>query len=172
MAADDCLCYRKDNNVTELIFLHVDDPILCSTLGKAKHFVDNVQKKFKIKELEIPTEVLGIHLRKDLHEIQLSMKKSEDKVIEEYEVSSTDVLSTPLLSALSLPPTKMGSGAVVIDKYRIFLGKLLYLSRCVKYDIHLAVNFRARYASNHNKTLGVYSNGILKYLKENDFEIS
>lgn len=150
--ADACLYYRKDDKLTELIIFHADDYILCATSENEKDFVKKVQKKLDIHDLELPTEILGIQLRKDVYGTSLSTKSGEDNIIDEYEINNVDSLSTPLPSSFKVLPLRMVSDAVVIYKYRRLLGKLLYLSRCVRYDICFAVNLMARYTSNHNKT--------------------
>ena len=170
--ADACLYYRKKKGLTDLIFFHVDDLILCTIHEEAKTFLKCVKKKFEIHDLGFPTEALGIQIRRDKSGIHLSTKKSEEKLIEEFEMKDAASLSTPLPPGLKLPPLADVPDAIVIDKYRKLLGKLLYLSRCVRYDICYAVNFLSRYSTKHNKSIWFYMKGILKYLKGETFEIS
>lgn len=145
--------------------------ILCSTLEKANRFVEDVRKKFKNHHLGFFAEVLRMHLRNDIFSNHLYNKKSEDKIFEENEVSSVNVLSTPIHSGFKLSPLKIISNAVVIDKYRRLSKKILYLSRCVRLDICIVVNLMARYATKYIKTLRVYLKMVLKYLRETQFKI-
>ena len=81
-------------------------------------------------------------------------------------------MSTPLPLGLKLPSLSDIRDTIVIDKYRKLLGKLLYLSRCSRYDIFYAVNLLSRYSTNHNKSIKFNLKGILKYLKSSTFKIS
>lgn len=170
--ADACLYYRRNENLTELIFFHVDDLILCTTSDKAKEFVRFVKEKFDIHELGFPTEALGIQIRRDKEGIHLSTAKSELKIIKEFEMNDATASSTPLPPGLILPSLKAVQNPIVIGKYRKLLGKLLYLSRCTRYDICYGVNLLSRYSTNHNKSIWTLLKGILRYLKGQKLEIS
>ena len=169
--ADACMYFRKTDEHTEIIFFHVDDLILCTVPQKAKDFISSVKKKFSIHDLGFPTEVLGIQVRRDKAGIYLSTEKSERKIIKEFEMDETMILETPLPPGYNLPSLDEVPDAVVIDKYRRLLGKLLYLSRCVRYDICYSINLLSRYSTRHNKSMWKAMKGILRYLKQGNFEI-
>ena len=75
-------------------------------------------------------------------------------------------ISTPLVPGIKLPSLHEIENPLEISKYRVLLGKLLYISRCVSYDITYAVNALSRYSSKHNKNLSYHLKGILRYLKQ------
>lgn len=170
--ADACLYYRRTKTLTELIFFHVDDLILCTVPNSAKAFIESVKKKFKIHDMGFPTETLGIQIRRDSSGIHLSTKRSEEKILLEFEMEDSGVLRTPLPPGLKLPALTQVPNPVNITKYRRLLGKLLYLSRCVRYDICYATNLLSRYATNHNKSIWKNMKDILRYLKSTNWEIS
>ena len=155
----------------DIIFFHVDDVILCGHPESIRHVIKNNKNKFKILDLGFPTEILGIQIRKDKQAIYLSTDKSELKVISEYEMDNSKGSSTPLPPGLKLPPLLEVLNPVVILKYRNLLGKLLYISRCVRFDICYAVNLLCRYSSNHNTTMWKLLKGILKFLGDNQMKL-
>ncbi len=170
--ADACLYYRKSKLTTEIIFFHVDDLILCTVPDKAKEFIKAVKKKFDIHDMGFPNEILGIQVIRDKFGIRLSTKNNELKIIEEFELSDAMRMNTPLPPGLKLPSLDDVPNPVIIEKYRSLLGKLLYLARCVRYDICYAVNLLSRYSSNHNKSMWNLLKGILRYLKDNELQIT
>ena len=130
-----------------------------------------MKKKFEIHDLRFPTEVLGIQIRRDETGIYFSTRKSEAKIIEEYEINDPGVLNTPLPPGHKLPPLDELPDVVVICKCRGLLGKLLCLSRYIRFDICCAVNFLSRYSMKHNKAMCGSMKGILRCLKKENFEI-
>ena len=77
-------------------------------------------------------------------------------------------LLTPLPPGIKLPDLEDISDNVRIEKYRRLLGKLLYVSRCVRYDIYFAVDLLARYSTKHNKMIWKLLKGILRYISTNE----
>lgn len=119
-----------------------------------------------------PNEALGIRIHTDEEEIYLSTKENEKKIIQENELISVNEMKTPLPSGPKFPPLKEVPESAVIEKFRYLLWKLLYVARCVRYNICCSVNFLSRYSSIHNKTIWGYLKGIVKYLKGNNLRIS
>lgn len=99
--------------------------------------------------------------------IALSVQESINIIQKEFEIDLAAGLSTPLPPNLKLPSQEKVFHPIVIDKYKRLLGKLLYISRCVRFDIAFGVNLMARYCSKHNKTMWKYLKRDLCYLKEN-----
>ena len=130
-----------------------------------------MKKKFKIHDLGFPIEVLGVQIRRDETGIYLLTKKSEAKIIEEFEINDAGVLNTPLQSGHKLPPLDELPDVVVIDECRGLLGKLLCSSRYVRFDICYAVNFLSKYSTKHNKAMCGSMKGILRCLKKENFDI-
>lgn len=130
--ANACLYYRRSKIPTELIFVSVDNLILCTEREKARFIVKFVEKTFDTHVLGFPTEALGSQISRDKSDTLLSTKKSKGKVIRKFEMKEASILSTPLPLGLKLPLLADATETIVIENYRKLLGELLYFSRCVR----------------------------------------
>ena len=162
--ADACLYHRKKRDNPAIIYFHVDDLIICSDFDSVKTIIQTFRRKFEIHELGFPSETLGMQIERSELGIRLSCEKSEKKIIMEYEMNEAKPSNTPLTPGLRLPSLHNVENPMEIEKFRQLLGKLLYISRCVRYDISYAVTLLSRYSSKHNKNLWYHLKGILRYL--------
>ena len=132
--ADACLCHRKLRDNPDIIYFHVDNLIICSDFQPVKKIIEAFRNKFEIHELGFPAETLGIQIKKTETGIHFSTHKRELSILKEYEMEESKAKSTPLSPGLRLPSLHKIENCIEIVKYRQLLGKLLHISRCVRYD--------------------------------------
>lgn len=129
-----------------------------------RHFLC-IHDKFEVHSLGCSSEILVSKLRKNDIEIELSTTSTERKMITDYEMGESKSISTPFPPGLKLPNLRQIDNAVEIPRCCQLLGKPLYMSRCVRYDIMFSVNLLSIYSWKHNKRMWMLLKDIWRYFK-------
>jgi len=115
-----------------ILAAHVDDSIL---VGKVNKFISNFKaaqsKRLEIDDLGPTTWLLGC--RRTLH---LSQDHYISEIIEEFGVSSSTFVGTPIVAKLVVD----AKGDELLNKklfqFSLLIGKLLYYSHCTRPNIN------------------------------------
>ena len=169
--ADACMYCKRECEFLSIIFFHVDDLIICARSKEAKQIIKSIEEKFEIHDLGFPSEILGIQIQKTKIGIHLCTNEMVKKITGDYEMEHAKPTRTPLPPGIKLPNLAKVENSVEIPRYRRLLGKLLYVSRCVRYDMTFAVHLLSTYSSNHNKNLFMLLKNTLRYLKNKKLEL-
>lgn len=156
---------RKNDVTIAILYYHVDDFLICAKESLIKEITDKLNKKFKLYRLGFPEEILGINVSMDSEGVFLYMEDKITDLLQIYELLEAHSLTTPLPANISLPDRNEIQDLCVIENYQSLVGSLLYIARCVRFDISFGVNLLSRYSNKHNVKLWRLLKGILRYLK-------
>lgn len=93
------------NSYNVIIVVYVDDLVFASSSVEALHKVKlELSKVFKMKDLSLVNEILGIQVEKDgkLESIKISQKKYINEIIERFGMNLCKPVATPLASGIKL----------------------------------------------------------------------
>jgi len=105
--SDNCIYINKLTNL--IICIYVDDlAILGPNITTIKEFISEIKKYFKIKDLGVIKDYLGIDIdyNPDLGYLKLSQGNYIDKVLAKFNMKNCNPASTPIDSKIKLEPNK------------------------------------------------------------------
>jgi hypothetical protein len=159
-------CLFINNNTRVIICLYVDDlAILAPSEVIFNNFIKSIKKDFKIKNLGIIKDYLGININFNKDFIKLSQATYINKVLNKYNLQDAKIKSTPIDSYIKLEPNKEQASKEDIKLYQMLIGSLLYIMLGTRADIAFAVIKLARFASNPSNIHFTAVKRVYKYLK-------
>lgn len=161
---DLCLYVRNVNNDIMYLLLYVDDIILAgSNINSVESVKQKLMTEFKCKDLGNLNQFLGIKITKTKDGMFLSNKTYLENVLNRFEMSNCNAVSTPL----DVNPPRDLNGPCIIDlkPYRELVGCLMYAMLSTRPDLSIAVNFFSRYQTNATESQWVGLKRVLRYIK-------
>jgi len=140
------------------IMVWVDDMLtFATTVDLQKKAKADVESKWEITDLGIPSKIVGIELTISPDSIFISSSKYINSILLREDLGRTNSVSTPLNPNITLVPNPEGSNGDQSNLFASLLGELQYITNATCPDIAYAVNRLATYTANpslqHHTTL-------------------
>lgn len=154
--SDPCIYVRNEKGRYAILGVYVDD-IIMAVQGKEnlRKIKETLGKRFKMKDMGELKWVLGIEVKRDRKDKKIYLNQSlyVRKMLEAYFMEEITPRNTPAeegyyLSKSMSPQTDRQERRMGDVPYANAIGKLLYLTRCTRPDIALAVGAVSRYMRN------------------------
>ena len=161
-------CLFINNNTKVIICLYVDDlAVLAPNEDIFNDFINSISKDFKIKNLRVIKDYLGIDIDFNLNKgfIKLSQETYINKILNKFNLQDAKIKSTPMDSNIKLEPNKEQANKEDIKLFQMLIGSLLYIMLGTRVDIAFAVIKLARFASNPSNIHFTAVKRVFKYLK-------
>jgi Reverse transcriptase (RNA-dependent DNA polymerase)/gag-polypeptide of LTR copia-type/Integrase core domain len=158
---------HKDLNI--IISLYVDDlAIIAPDQATIKNFILRLKKHFKLKDLGLIKDYLGVEIDYDYDKgtLKLSQTKYLNKVLERFNISNKNPKYTPIKATIKLEPNKEQAKGTEIKWFQAAIGSLLYLAMATRPDIAYSVILLARYSTNPGQEHIAAVNNLFKYLSK------
>nr|XP_049701711.1 uncharacterized protein LOC110381443 isoform X2 [Helicoverpa armigera] len=174
---DPCLYKKYSGKDKIFLLIYVDDLLI---FGSNESDVTNLKtmlsKEFKMKDLGLVSEFLGIHINQNLEKgiTTLSQRKYLENVLKRFNMEDCKPMLTPLDSNLN---TKMfdSNTNCDIDIERVcrqIIGCLMYAVSGTRPDLCFAVSLLSRYQKCANSALLSSLKRVLRYVKHTlDYKI-
>lgn len=157
---DQCVFSTEDKSI--IVAIYVDDGLAISKdKQKLLSILHHLEKEFKIKIYEKPTNYIGFEVTKSKEGILLHQKNYTEKLLKKYNMFDSKPASTPCTYDNKMTITTIDT---LNFPYRELIGGLLYLSTRSRPDISQAVNEASKKIENPSKEDIVSVKKILKYL--------
>lgn len=163
-----CLYWKREDGILVLVVLYVDDMLVMSS---NLQLVDQTKKaigdQYTIKDMGEAEKFLGMDIVQDENQIKLSLKGYLSKLTQEYLLESDKPLDNPCYTDWSdrLTPNEDTIYYHDASQYREIIGKLLFASTIVRYDVAFIVNALARFNFRPSVSHANCLCRVLKYLK-------
>ena len=167
LISENSIFINKELNI--IISLYVDDlAIIGPNLDTIKSFIKELTKYFKLKDLGLIKDYLGVDIDYDLNKgiLKLSQTKYLTKVLERFNISNKTPKYTPLKANIKLVPYKGTAKETEIKWFQAAIGSLLYLAIVTRPDIAYSVILLAKFASNPSLEHRDAVNNIFNYLSK------
>ena len=149
-----------------IIYLYIDDlAIIGPKLDTIKAFIKNLKQFFKLKELGLIKDYLGIEVEYKEHSLKLYQTKYIDKILARFDMNNTKTYNTPMDNRAKLDPNKAQALKEDIKWFQALIGCLLFLMLATRPDIAYSVILLARFASNPSIEHIIAIKRVLRYLK-------
>lgn len=166
--SDSCL-YKKINGFDKTyVLIYVDDLLIFSTKENEVTKVKTVlNKEFKMKDLGLISEFLGIHIKQDLERglTELSQRVYLENVLKKFEMENCKPVTTPMDQNFNTKCFETECDKNVEGICRKIIGCLMYAMLGTRPDLCFAVSMLSRYQKNANNTLLVALKRVLRYVK-------
>jgi hypothetical protein len=152
-----------------IISLYVDDlAIIGPNIDTIKSFIKELKKYFKLKDLGLIKDYLGVEIDYDLSKgtLKLSQTKYLNKVLDRFNINNKNPKYTPIKANTKLEPNKGQAKEVEIKWFQAAIGSLLYLAMATRPDIAYSVILLARFASNPSVEHVSVVNNVFNYLSK------
>ncbi|EKD11952.1 hypothetical protein MBM_09882 [Drepanopeziza brunnea f. sp. 'multigermtubi' MB_m1] len=166
LLADSCILYNKELKL--IISVYVDDLALISpNIDTIKSFIKELQKYFKLKDLGLIKDYLGIDIEYDIKRgyMKLSQESYITKILNRFDMLDCKLKPIPMDSKAKLELNPNKASASEITWFQQVIGCLLLLTLATRPDICYAVIKLARFASNPSESHIIGLKNILRYLK-------
>lgn len=169
-----CLYIRTTASGTILTGIHVDDFLnAISSSSEAAKFKRELASIWEISDLGEARFCVGIALERDLanHFIYLSQTALIDKILEQFNMTNCNPVSTPMEAGLILSRysdvvlTREEELELQHLPYRRLVGLLMYLAIATRPDISLAVQKLSQFMTFYNLTHWAAAKRVIRYLK-------
>jgi hypothetical protein len=167
LISENSIFINKELNI--IISLYVDNLVIIRpNLNTIKSFIKELKKYFKLKDLGLIKDYLGVEVNYDLNKgvLKLSQTKYLTKVLERFNISTKSPKYTPLKANIKLEPNKEQAKETEIKWFQAAIGCLLYLAMATRPDIAYSVILLARFASNPSKEHKNAVNNVFNYLSK------
>ena len=167
LISENSIFINKELNI--IISLYVDDlAIIGPNLNNIKSFIKELTKYFKLKDLGLIKDYLGVEIDYDLNKgiLKLNQTKYLTKVLERFNISNKNPKYTPLKANIKLVPNKEQVKEAEIKWFQAAIGCLLYLAMATRPDIAYSVILLARFASNPSLEHKNAVNNVFNYLSK------
>jgi hypothetical protein len=169
-----CLYLRETDSGSILTGIHVDDFLMAvSNLLEANKFNAELSSIWEIKDLGEAKFCVGIAIERDLtnHHIYLSQTALIDKILDQFDMSNCNPVSTPMESGLIL--SRHSDTALTPEQelelqdlpYRRLVGLLMYLAIATRPDIAFAVGKLSQFIAFYNFVHWLAAKRVVRYLK-------
>lgn len=129
-----------------MIGVYIDDMLLIGKLEQIKSVKEELQRKFKIKDLGEVSELLGLDIsRPNTNEITIDQTNYIKSVLEEFAMENAKARQSPGVNDNdNIDDT---SKVFYETIYRRATGRLQYLANCTRPDMSYTVNKLSKYCS-------------------------
>lgn len=168
---DPCVYFVAIDGTLLILAAYVDDLLVFSNNRElTNRLKDELNKKFKMKEILPVAQVLGIGITKLTDSITLNQKNYVLQILERFGMTNCRSVNTPMnsserLSKAQAPSTLQEADEMKNIPYQEAVGCLMYLSCCTRPDISYAVSHLSRYSANPGKPHWLAVKHLLRYLK-------
>jgi hypothetical protein len=166
LIADSCILQNKELAI--IICVYVDDLALIGPNTESiKSFIKELEKHFKLKDLGLIKDYLGISVDYDLKrgQMKLSQEAYIDKMLARFDMTSCKPKNIPLDPKIRLEPNPNKATKAEVTWFQQLIGCLLFLMLATRPDISYCVIKLARFASNPSDTHTLALKNLLRYLK-------
>ena len=171
--SDASLYIFDQDNIKVIVPVFVDDITLASkSASKLDHFVNELGKQFKLRDLGPTTFLLGVEITRKRSErkLYLSQKQYVVNKLEEFGMADCKPVGTPMIPGSKLSsdqsPKSEDEKAEMIDvPYINAVGSLMYLAVMTRPDISYTVGVLARFNSNPGRAHWNAVKHLFRYLK-------
>lgn len=161
---DQSLYVLRYKNETALIWIHVDDGVICGSCDTIVNFIrESLLKTFEITWTEELKQIVGIRIERTDQGIFLSQPTLTSSLIESAGFA-TSRASTPMVANLHLETSDSSYAGINGTSYLSILGLLSYLAIGTIPDISYAVNYLARFSSRPNETHWTALKHLLRFV--------
>lgn len=161
---DQSLYVLQYKNKTALLWIHVDDGAVCSSLEIIIGFVrESLLKFFDITWTEKLEQIVGIRIQYTARGIFLSQPTLTSSLIESTGFVSSRA-ATPMNANLHLDSSNKAIDGINQTSYLSIIGSLSYLALGTRPDIAYSVNYLARFSSRPNAAHWVALKHLLRYV--------
>ena len=166
--AEYCIYSRRTEDSFVIIALYVDDLLIAGTTIKA---IEEVKKglmnSFKMKDLGKVGKFLGMNIdQNDNCNVELNLSDYTTKMLKEFGMSDCKAEKTPFYSNSSLNEVSdEQQNNENVSQYRMLVGKLLFASNTVRFDITQIVGVLSRFLQNPKVIHMETAKRVLRYLK-------
>ncbi|KFY67852.1 hypothetical protein V497_00175, partial [Pseudogymnoascus sp. VKM F-4516 (FW-969)] len=167
LMTENSIFINKELNI--IISLYVDDlAIIGPNLDTIKAFIKELKNYFKLKDLGIIKDYLGVEISYDIKngKLKLGQSKYIQKVLDRFNINNKSPKYTPIKANIKLEPNKEQATPKEIKWFQMAIGSLLYLAMATRPDITYATILLARFASNPSIEHVNAINNIFKYLSK------
>ena len=171
LAMDACV-YRQvhdQHDHFDLVGLHVDDLILATSDGEdGRHrFGDGLRLQYDVTDIGPVKFLINIRVHRSLDGgvISLDQQQSVVGLLEQYNMSHCNPVSTPMVANLKLGAGTSSKEEMKDKPYAALVGSLLYLSQCTRPDIAFAVGVLCRFMQQPGVEHWTAAKHVLRYLK-------
>ena len=161
-------CIFMNTTLNIIVCIYVDDlAIIGPSKDNINSFINSIKKYFNIKELGLIKDYLGIEIDHNLdkHYIKLTQAKYIEKVLEKFNMTNSNPVSTPFDSKAKLEINKEKATIEDIKYFQSVIGSLLYITLGTRPDLAYSVIKLSRFASNPSKEHITATKRVLRYLK-------
>ena len=163
--SDTCMYIWRIGDDFVTITVWVDDMLtFVTTVDLQKKAKADVESKWEITDLGIPSKIIGIELTISLDSIFISSSKYIDSILLREDLGRTNSVSMPLNPNITLVPNPEGSDGDQSNLFASLLGELQYIANTTRPDITYAVNRLAAYTANPSLQHHTALKQILRYL--------
>lgn len=157
-----------NQNRSLLVAVYVDDLLI---FGKNKQQIQNLKEqlhqRFQMTDLGPAHLYLGMQITRNRSKriLYLDQKKYIHIVLERFNMTSCNAVSTPMETGLKLLPRKDQASPKETNEYQKLMGCLEYAAMATRPDIAFAVHKLAQFSSNPDSDHFNAAKRILRYLK-------
>ena len=154
-----------------VIAVYVDDLLIVAEDQKSlDHFKQAVARRFKIKDLGIATQFLGMEIcYLEDGSITLGQGRYCREILARFGFADCKPVATPMDPGVQLRRPQQMSDAdqfEVADKpYQAVLGSVMYLMTATRPDLAYAVGMLSRFSVDHDKTHWMAMKHLLRYIQ-------
>lgn len=173
LESDPCVYMYCRNNLKVIVPVWVDDITLVSSdSGAIDHFVEELKKHLKLRDLGCTSHLLGMSITRDRssHKLWLSSKPYILRKLDEFGMNDCKPVGTPMepgctLSRADCPQTPEEAAEMKNYPYMTAVGSLLFLALLTRPDIAFAVGVLVRFNSNPGLKHWKAVKRVFRYLK-------
>ena len=165
-----CLYFKHSDDCITLIVLYVDDLLIAGNdRSIVDHVKDEFKDQFKMKDLGVASEFLGIQIYRDRPNRTLRITQSSyiDKILDRFHMADSNPVCTPMeISSSKILSTdsdlqELAQGV----PYRQAIGSLMYLMIGTRPDIGYAIGKLSQYCEKPLKSHWSSIKRVLRYIK-------
>ena len=150
-----------------VVGLFVDDMIILAKSNKViDHVVNQLQAKFKLRDLGTPTKLLGLEIEKKGKSLAISQEALIEKLASSFhhDMSLSKPVSTPMEPGFVSSLDESVEIIPQIQQYQSLVGSLLYISRHSRPDICLSVAILTQFMNTAQPKHWSAAKRVLRYL--------
>ena len=164
---DPCLFFKIGDGIYCLVVVVVDDILVsCNDASYNKRLLVFMQGRFSVKDLGVPTYVVGIHI--DYNRVNRCIKLSQqlyiDNLARKFDPDNSRKVYTPAKERLSADLCSDARGTKTDKPYRALVGSLIYVN-LTRPDVAVAVAQCAKYMHNPSEELYEAALRVLRFLR-------
>ena len=166
LTTESCILINKAQQL--IVSIYVDDlAIIGPNVDNIKSFILELKKLFKLKDLGLIKDYLGINIEYNLDKgyMKLYQESYIEKVLARFNMTDCKPKDTPMDSKVKLEPNPNQANKEEINLFQQIIGCLLFLTLATRPDICYAVIKLARFASNPSAYHMIALKNVLRYLK-------